>query len=94
MPEDLITSTKDRLGSDKVEVVIFPNPVTDKLFLQGIDYDMRIIISSVDGRKLIKKDLKSNAKAIINTSTLKSGIYFYTITDQNQTIKSGKLIKQ
>jgi hypothetical protein len=93
MPEDLITSTNNRLDNDNLEVVVFPNPFNDKLLFKGIDADMRVIISTVDGRKLITKNFEQNTQPVISTTSLNPGIYFYTITNQNQTVKSGKLFK-
>lgn len=93
MPEDLITSTKDRWANENAIIVVFPNPVRDKLFIRGTDADMRLFINSVDGRKLITKELSSDTQHIINTSSLIPGIYFYEIMKNNQIVKSGKLIK-
>ena len=93
MPEDLITSTEDRLGNEGGGIVVFPNPVRDNLFVRGIDSDMRLIISSVDGRKLLEKEINSIHQPMIKTSSLDSGIYFFKIMKNNQIIKSGKIIK-
>lgn len=93
MPEDLITSTKNHID-DNAKFKVFPNPVKDKLIIKGANSDMQLTISSIDGRSLITKELSSSIENIINTSSLNSGIYFYELIDNNQTVKSGKLIKQ
>ena len=43
------------------------------------------------GRQLISEKI-NNSETIVNTQTLISGIYFYSITQNNTTVKSGKLM--
>lgn len=93
MPEDVITNIPDLdiAYSEKIET--FPNPVKDKFHVKGVNSNMKLTITSPDGKRLLTKDLIAYTENIINTSSLNSGIYFYTIMKDNQTIKTGKLIK-
>ncbi|MBI2281713.1 MAG: T9SS type A sorting domain-containing protein [Bacteroidetes bacterium] len=67
---------------DKNDVVLFPNPASDKLYINGLenDYIVNIRILAVDG-KLIK-ELTSNTRTI-DLNEMETGIYFIEITTEN-----------
>ena len=80
----------DALSTESVsknEVMLFPNPVSDRLNMKGIKKTADFIIFSTDG-KLIRKGQYSPSKTI-DVSSLKVGVYFLKIN-----AKSFKFMKE
>lgn len=71
---------------------IYPNPVEDKLNIEGLTGDVTIGLSNVTGQSLYTLKT-SNRKAIIEVEDLSPGIYFITITNASGTILRTKFIK-
>lgn len=73
------------------EIVLYPNPATSTLNIQGIDNVRTIEIHSMVGKKIMDT-------TIINTqldiSTLQNGVYFLRITDNQNRSLIKKFIKQ
>lgn len=104
--QDIIT-TSLVTGIDEKEidfenvVVISPNPFTDKVifyFNLGVHYpsdEVNLLIFSQDGKKLQHQKLFVNQKRYewITEESIPSGVLMYQLNKNNQTIKSGKLIK-
>ncbi|MGZ5221804.1 MAG: T9SS type A sorting domain-containing protein, partial [Chitinophagaceae bacterium] len=74
---------------------IFPNPVSDILYIKGISIDKRsnqfIEIYDMNGRKLRVNNISQNS---VNVSALKTGAYFIRIKQNSATIYSGRFIKK
>ena len=68
----------------------YPNPVTDKLYLSGVDEDALIRITDLNGRVIKSCNLKGN---FIQVDYLQEGVYSILITDNNGT-KSAKFVKR
>jgi N-acetylneuraminic acid mutarotase len=90
----------DPLGTEEFKltnanVSVFPNPVSDDFTISigadGIMKEYEIQIRSIDG-KLIQKRKTSSASTKFNRNGEKSGVYFYSIVKNDETIFSGKLI--
>lgn len=64
-------------------ISVFPNPVNTTLNVSNLDLESTYSIYSIDGKEVIAD---SKLKSSINTSNLKSGIYFLKI-DNKQIIK-------
>lgn len=80
----------DALSTESVsknEVMLFPNPVSDRLNMKGIKKTADFEIFSTDG-KLIRKGQYSPSKTI-DVSSLKVGVYFLKIN-----AKSFKFVKE
>lgn len=74
-------------------ILVYPNPFTSKITVTVDDAQkLNFILYDFQLRKVIEKAFVRDAD--INLPTLLSGIYFYTITREDQIIKSGKLIKE
>ena len=74
-------------SASKNEVMLFPNPVSDRLNMKGIKKTSDFEIFSTDG-KLIRKGKYSPSKTI-DVSSLKVGVYFLKINT-----KSFKFVKE
>ena len=85
-------SLDDRLFEN--EITSFPNPFTNTLSfkLNNIDDVSELRIFDLAGRKIIKKEFIN--ELTFETFDFNPGLYFYTITNQNQILKKGKIIKK
>jgi len=82
-------------------VNLFPNPTSDQFTLThnlvAENGEITLTIYDLMGRKLITKPV-NDAETIISTTTLKAGVYFYSITQSasgrtgNQIVKTDKLM--
>ena len=77
---------------------IFPNPVSDKLFIKSENTNSNVSVEVVDvmGKVIIKQSHNFNANnttLALNVSTLQSGMYFVKITSEKET-KEIRFIKE
>ncbi|MBS2212324.1 T9SS type A sorting domain-containing protein [Carboxylicivirga mesophila] len=75
---------------DKSQVKIFPIPVKDQLFVEGINTPFTTQLFSINGTLVISEAQYNNG---VNVSQLKNGIYLLKITSNNHTIHR-KFIKK
>jgi len=77
------------------EINVYPNPAKDQFTLtHNLELTNGVITLSVFdlmGRKLITQTI-NDVKVNISTQRLTAGVYFYTITQNNTTIQSDKLM--
>ena len=66
-------------------IKVYPNPATDKLFVQG-NAITSISISDYTGRMLLSQNFSSTNLATINLSKLPKGIYLVKVADKNNTV--------
>lgn len=83
--------------SNDIELTIatFPNPTTDLLTLQVENYNNRNLIYQlldINGMVLETRNLDGN-QTIINMSQLVSALYFVKVIENNNEIKTFKIIK-
>jgi len=73
---------------NQLDISIYPNPVIDKLFIQGLSNPTKISVYDVLGKLVLSKTTSSE----INVDNLQSGIYIVKIVDeQNEIVR--KFIK-
>lgn len=83
------TNSTQKLG-------IYPNPAIDKIRLsfELINYQTKVIIVDVMGKKVFEKDFSKNATLSIDVAELKSGVYCIKLLKEGETtIGSGSFIK-
>lgn len=84
--------------SKKVSLTdVYPNPVSDNLYINykmlDPQADVRIVIHNVLGSVVKEYPLEAmESKAKINTSELNSGVYFYSLTVDNETVLIKKFV--
>jgi ubiquitin len=84
------TTNIENLNSDKL--LIFPNPVKDRLILNyDIDCNESFSIFDINGRIIKTGQIRENE---LELSELKTGIYIIQIMDDDDTIKKLKFIKE
>jgi len=73
------------LGVDdqnQLDISIYPNPVIDKLFIQGLSNPTKISVYDILGKLVLSKTTSSE----INVDNLQSGIYILKIVDNQKEI--------
>jgi len=81
--------------AEKGRIEIFPNPADNILYIKGISIDFRSRqfseIYDVSGRKIKSNIIAGNS---LNVSSLKPGVYFIRIIQNNASIFSGRFLKK
>jgi hypothetical protein len=78
------------------KLIIFPNPANDKINLgfEAINYQTKVIIVDVMGKKVIEKDILKSSTPSLDVAELKSGVYFIKLLKEGDiTIGSGSFVK-
>ncbi|AYN00700.1 T9SS type A sorting domain-containing protein [Chryseobacterium sp. 3008163] len=89
-------STTETAGSDKKDILLYPNPFKDFIFLDFStnDYrnsDYQLFDSS---GKLVKQGKIKESKSELNFSDLPSAMYIIRINQNGKNIKTFKIIKK
>ena len=78
--------------------VLYPNPMNSCTTLsisEGIDLrNLKLVITDVIGHVVKTQDNISNRKVVISRDNLNSGMYFYSLLQNNKSVVNGKLIVQ
>ena len=71
------------------ELSIYPNPVIDKLYINGLSGKAQITVIDMTGKKILNTETSNN---YISVNKLSHGIYFMLISDENgaKTVKFTK----
>jgi hypothetical protein len=92
LPENWIANSnfqtlKVSTYNDNASLLIYPNPVVDKLYLSAINGEQiqSVEIISLNGQKMMSEQL-NETRLQINTSKLASGIYFISIKLKSKTM--------
>nr|WP_294780375.1 T9SS type A sorting domain-containing protein [uncultured Flavobacterium sp.] len=95
-----VLSTPD-FGKNKYYVKAYPNPATDVLNFdiktaQGRDLKIRLydFNGRTVGNPITVKNESEISKAVVSVNNLVSGVYFYTVTENNKVIFKDKIIKK
>ena len=67
---------------NQLDISIYPNPVIDKLFIQGLSNPTKISVYNILGKLVLSKTTSSE----INVDNLQSGIYILKIVDNQKEI--------
>ena len=82
--------TTDNTNSTEYSCQISPNPVVDAFSIKNIEGKAKLVISDINGRLLITKDIFCDEQISVNN--LSKGVYILSITTQNKTVER-KMIK-
>ena len=88
-PDCVLSQDMDIISSvtfiDGDQINILPNPVQDKLIIQGFDfganYKLGCTVYDLKGRKILDKTIETNIPLHLNVSGLKQGSYILEIKD-------------
>jgi hypothetical protein len=79
---------------EKQIATVYPNPGTNQLTIKTDNKELYFELVNISGQVVIRQIVNNNFKTI-NTESLKSGIYFYRLTDnKSKTTETGKWIKK
>lgn len=81
----------NQLASRKNEIKLYPNPVTDKLLVQGIDENIEITIYDQAGRTIrsAQNFNNGNLPISIDVSSLSKGYYFLSVQSSKSKLTKG-----
>jgi hypothetical protein len=85
-----ILATQD---NELVNTTVYPNPLKDKLFIESESEINTIVLKDILGRTVIELNDSVNSISEVNVSNLGDGIYFITLTAENNESKTIQLIK-
>lgn len=95
---DTIEQSFGIVGIDEIDasniVSIYPNPVSDNLFVSASQQIEQLVVSDLSGKKLIVLNgvSQQNGKVVISLSEIKKGIYFVTVNTKNNTVHKKILV--
>lgn len=80
--------------SDKGDIIIYPNPATDRIIIENIDAQQGDMISIYDsrGRVIMNQSLK-HGRNEIDISGLTEGLFFIKVEDE-QGMLVNKFVKE
>ena len=91
----VITTAIQNLQNAIINISVFPNPTTDIISLQienSKTKNLQYTLTDISGKILQNKEIESNIEQL-DFSTFTNGIYFLTVKQENQIIKSLKIVK-
>ncbi len=90
---DLLFTDLENIVEGSNNIQLYPNPSTGAVFLQFDEYkSRRIVVSNQLGQMLFQYNNYEKGDEI-DLSTLPNGVYFLSVLQQNQLIKTFKVIK-
>ncbi len=72
---------------------VYPNPFNNTLTIDHLENASQVIVSNILGQT-VKTVNKLGSKVVISTDDLNKGIYFISVIDNNNNIKTEKVVKQ
>jgi len=94
MPDDILTSVEQTYNQSDKEVEVYPTIFRDKIIVETTKKDLYFKLISILGEGILTSEKVNSTITYINVDFLKPGFYIYSISNNNQIIKTGKLIKQ
>jgi len=95
MPDDILTGMDEKVFTEFKDVLVYPNPVLDKIFLKTDRQGLKFNIYSANGSIVYQADIDVHRQNEINIAWLPAGFYIYSITNANgKAIDGGKLLKR
>ncbi len=73
------------------ELVIFPNPFSGSVIVQGAGSGSRLQVTSADGKQVLSQQLEGDTQ--IDTSNLPKGVYLFVVNDSNGSSYHSLMVK-
>jgi hypothetical protein len=96
-PYEIVTLGNDDFTEITLLMTVYPNPTIDMLNLLVTDNkwnDLSCQLSNINGKIVSKNKNIITSETSISMQGLQNGIYFLTVTDDNKTLKTFKIIKK
>ena len=95
MPEDILTGNDEKVFSDFKDVLVYPNPFSDKVYLKTDRNDLTFNLFNSRGQLVYQGSITDRIKNEIDVGNLQKGIYVYSITNSaGKAIDGGKMLKK
>jgi hypothetical protein len=92
--KDGILVSTDGTPSQKVkEVILFPNPGSDKLYVRTSLKGLTLTLFDVQGKCILTNEINASFTTV-DVTRIPEGIYFYRFTKNGKILDSGKWIKR
>jgi uncharacterized delta-60 repeat protein/uncharacterized repeat protein (TIGR01451 family) len=87
-----INVTTSNISPSNNTILIYPNPAKDYIHIRTSSVSLKKIeLINISGTSILKENISGN-DSIIKINSIVPGIYFYLISDENDTMTQGKLI--
>jgi spore coat protein CotH len=89
------TNGQNELTKNSPNIEVWPNPFSESTMIQVRDIHLNtpeLKISDLTGKEVKATIRRNNDSFIVERGTLRSGMYFYRLTDNQQIVACGKLI--
>jgi len=94
MPDDVLTGAEQTTAIDDSDVLLFPIPFDDKLNIETYRKGLSLSLFNGNGKCIIGQQSLHIPYTEIDTHSLVSGVYLYSVYDENKVIETGKIIKK
>jgi len=84
------TTGIDNIGRAS-KITVYPNPSNSTFYFNGVTAGNTIEVYDIMGQQVFGVNASQN-NFPVNLSSKSKGIYFYKVTDQNNTIQQGKIV--
>jgi hypothetical protein len=91
--DGLLSIENGKPGVNVREVILYPNPGTDKIVVESGLKNLVVTFFDINGRCILKQQIQSKVESL-DVSELVAGIYFYRFTDGDKVVETGKWIKE
>lgn len=92
---EVVAATNTKNTSFNKQIKIFPNPFNEDLFIYNLNNSSEITVKIFDDKGVLVLNIKKNIneeKAILNTKSLKPGIYILSVSSPQNMIIQNKII--
>jgi PKD repeat protein len=93
---NVVTSGLNNFENNKPEISIYPNPITDVLYIESNKSlsQSKIFITDLIGKEInsINYNMLNNSKLQISTTSLGKGIYLVNIVNENGITSTHKFV--
>lgn len=94
MLDDVLTGAEETTAEDDSDVLLYPVPFENQLHIETFRKNLSLSLFNENGICLIEKQVLQIPYTEIVTNSLKSGVYLYSVFDDNKVIETGKIIKK
>ncbi len=94
MLDDVLTGAEETIAEDDSDVLFFPNPFDKQLHIETYRKNLSLSLFNGNGKCIIEQQSLHIPYTEIDTHSLVSGVYLYSVYDENKVIETGKIIKK
>ena len=94
MLDDVLTGAEETAAKDDSDVLFFPNPFDKQLHIETYRRNLSLSLFNGNGKYVIVQQPLHIPYTEIDTHSLISGVYLYSVFDENKVIETGKIIKK